>query len=208
MNQTVAAYARVSTGGQTADSQLTEIRRFAQTRGLHISHEYVDVASGSSDVRPQFRRMMRDAHKRRFDALLFFALDRITRGGIRATLMHLENLESWGIRYYSCCEPEISNAGPLAEFFVSIRSYFARAERDRLSERTKAGLARAREEGKQIGRPAVVVNPFQLRKLRDEGHSLRQIAAKLKIGQGTVLRRLRAGAELENDQQGAHPAAR
>jgi DNA invertase Pin-like site-specific DNA recombinase len=96
----VAIYARVSTKdkGQETENQLAQLREFAGKQSWHIHHEYVDQLSGKTAGRPEFQRMFKDASQRKFDLVLFWALDRFTREGALATLQHLEALTAAGKR--------------------------------------------------------------------------------------------------------------
>ncbi len=193
-----ALYVRVSRDEQTPESQLGQLRQFAAARGWQIVFEYSDTFSGASGpgARAGLRAMLADAYRGRFDVLLFWALDRLTRQGIHATLEYLEQLERCGIEYHSATEPEITNAGPMGELFVAIRGYFARMERERLSERTRAGLERARRQGKTIGRPKRILDGRRMLELREAGASYRAIADELGTDAMTVRRRL---AQLRHD---------
>lgn len=188
----VALYARVSTDEQTTDNQIDELRRMAAARAWGtVTAAYAERMTGKAEERPALRQMLRDAHARRFDVLLFWSLDRLSRAGIRPTLEILEALERAGIEYYSAQEPEISNAGALGAAFVAIRSTFAALELERIRERTRAGVARARAEGKTIGRPRRVLDAGRMADMRAAGASLRDIAGSFDTDPMTVARRLR-----------------
>jgi DNA invertase Pin-like site-specific DNA recombinase len=187
-----ALYARVSRDGQTVESQLGELRAIATRRGFTITHEFTDQASGAGGARDRdgLRAMLAAARRRQFDALFFWKLDRLSREGIRATLEYLEQLERCGVEYHSATEPEITNSGALGSIFVAIRSYFAELERKLISERTRAGLDRARKEGKQIGRPRQILDGGKMLELAANGCSLRAIAREVGSDPMTVSRRL------------------
>src|SRR5207244_9820924 len=95
----VALYARVSTKdkGQETENQLAQLREFAAKQGWTVSREYVDRESGTTHERPEFQQMFEDAARRRFDVLLFWALDRLSREGVVETLQHLNRLTSYGM---------------------------------------------------------------------------------------------------------------
>src|SRR5258708_30074865 len=101
----IAIYGRVSTDKQDTENQLIQLREFAPTQGWQIVREYVDVESGSKSDRPEFQRMFRDASQRKFDLVLFWALDRLSREGVLATLQHLNPLDSYGVGFRSYSEP-------------------------------------------------------------------------------------------------------
>jgi DNA invertase Pin-like site-specific DNA recombinase len=194
-----AIYARVSTkdGRQDTDNQLRQLRAFAATQGWAVVHEYVDRASGKCGERDQFQRMFTAASKREFDILLFWSLDRLSREGTVETLNHLQRLTGYGVNYRSFTEQYLDSTGIFKEAVIGILAAVAKQERVRLSERTIAGLERARAQGRIGGRPktednAVIVKA--LRRLRREGMSIRAIAAELKLATGTVQKLLRQQA--------------
>jgi DNA invertase Pin-like site-specific DNA recombinase len=188
----IALYGRVSKddGKQDTENQLHELREFCKRSNWSIEHEYVDKASGKSAERPHFKRMFDDASKRKFDLVLFRALDRFSREGVLETLNHLQRLSAWGVNWRSYQEPYLDSCGPFNDVVVSLMATLAKQERLRISERTKAGLQRARRAGIVLGRPRVDVDVKRLRALQDQGSSLRQIAAKTKLSLSTVVRAL------------------
>lgn len=180
-----AIYSRVSTGRQENENQLGLLRQFAASQGWEIVAEYCDEVTGGTPDRPQFKAMMLAASQRRFDVVLFFALDRLTREGPLATLQYLQQLTGWGVQYRSYTEPYIDSCGAFSEVVIAIMATLARQEKIRISERTKAGLARARREGKQLGRPRKI-RPERVRELRALGLSWSQIARELSIARSTA----------------------
>jgi DNA invertase Pin-like site-specific DNA recombinase len=186
----IAVYARVSTKdkGQDSENQLAQLREFAAKQSWTIYREYVDHESGAKADRPEFRQMLEDASRRKFDLLLFWALDRLSREGAFKTLQHLERLESCGVGFRSYTEPYFDSCGIFKEAVVSIVATLAKQERVRLSERTKAGLAVARSKGRIIGRPRLKVQPAEIAALRSRGLSLRAIARSLGVSEGSVRR--------------------
>jgi DNA invertase Pin-like site-specific DNA recombinase len=189
----VALYGRVSKDGgkQSTENQLHELREFCQRSGWTIEHEYVDRASAKTADRPQFQKMFEDASKRRFGLVLFWSLDRFSREGVLETLHHLQRLSGWGVNWRSYQESYFDSCGPFKDVVVSLMATLAKQERLRISERTKAGLQRARRAGKTLGRPRVEVNVPRLRKLQHSGISLRKIAKQEKLSVSTVVRSLR-----------------
>jgi DNA invertase Pin-like site-specific DNA recombinase len=130
--------------------------------------------------------MLKDASKRQFDVLLFWSLDRLTREGTQATLEYLNRLSAYGVGFRSFTEAYLDSTGIWKDAIIAILATIAKQERLRISERTKAGMARARREGKHIGRPRVVVDASRVASLRVQGHSLRAIAGELGVSVGTV----------------------
>jgi DNA invertase Pin-like site-specific DNA recombinase len=190
----VALYARVSKddGKMEVENQLHELREFCARSGWTVSNEYIDKMSGGKSDRPQFVKLFEDASKRKFDLVLFWALDRFSREGTLATLQHLQNLSASGVNWRSYQEAYLDSCGPFKDVVVSLMATLAKQERLRISERTKAGLRRARRAGKVLGRPRVDVDRVKLRQLQASGLSLRQIAAKTTVSLSTIVRALGA----------------
>lgn len=187
----VAIHARVSTDKQDTDNQLIQLREFMARQGWEIIAEYVDTATGSGKrERPQVKRMMLEASQRRFDLLLFWKLDRLSREGTRKTLVYLTQLDSWGVAWRSFQEPFFDSCGMMKDVVLAIMATLAEQERISISERTKAGLARARRAGKQLGRRAVNVDLKAARKLQSEGLGVRGVAERLGISVNTLQRAL------------------
>jgi DNA invertase Pin-like site-specific DNA recombinase len=178
-------------GKQSTDNQLHELREFCRQAGSTIVDEYVDRASGKNADRPQFKRMFEDASKRKFDLVLFWSLDRFSREGVLETLNHLERLSAWAVDWRSYQEAYFNSCGPFKDVVVSLMATLAKQERLRISERTKAGLQRARRAGKTLGRPRVEINADKIRRLRKRGFSLRQIASQERLSLSTVVRTLK-----------------
>lgn len=196
-----AILARVSTDGDEQDpsNQLDPLRAFAISQGLRVTKEYVDHESGSKTDRPQFNAMMNAAAKREFDVLLFWSLDRLSREGAFRTLTYLNTLSQYGVAYRSYTEPYLDSAGMFSDAIIAILATIAKQERVRIVERVRAGIENARRKGTKsgnpIGRPRAIFDRYQVEQLRKEGLSLRQIASRLAIGEGTVRRILRAGSD-------------
>lgn len=148
-----AIYVRVSTDKQDANNQLNQLRPFCDRVGYTVVQEYVDVISGSRDSRPAYNQLFKDAHKRKWDVVVFWSLDRFSRSGTLFTLQKLKELEGLRIEWESYQEQYFRTTGPFKDVLISMLATIAKMERDRISERTKAGLARARAEGKVLGRP-------------------------------------------------------
>jgi DNA invertase Pin-like site-specific DNA recombinase len=190
----VAIYARVSTEKQDNENQLAQLREFAAKQGWTVFAEYVDRESGSKSDRAEFQQMFVDASKRKFDLLLFWALDRLSREGVLQTLQHLNRLENYGVGFRSFTEQYFDSCGIFREAVISIMATLAKQERVRRSERTKAGLAVARARGKKLGRPQLRADITAIARLKAQGLSLRAIARHLGIGDGSVRRLLASAA--------------
>lgn len=183
----IAIYARVSTTDQDNENQLIQLREYCDRQQWTITAEYLDEVSGGSDQRPQFKKLFKDAHQRRFDTVLFWALDRFSREGSHKTLNYLNELESYGVGFKSFTEQYIDSTGVFKEAIIAIIAAIAKQERVRRSERTKAGLMKAKAAGKRLGKPPIPQKTKdKVKKLRTTGLSLRQIAAKTKISRGSV----------------------
>lgn len=179
----VAIYARVSTDKQDTENQAVQLREFAAKQGWQIVREYVEYETGSKSDRAEFRQMFEDASRRKFDLLLFWALDRLSREGVLETLQHLNRLTSYGVAWRSFTEQFFDSCGPFRDAVIAIMATLAKQERVKRSERTKAGLARVRAAGKRLGRPVRLNGEHHaaVARLRAEGVSFRAIARQLGI---------------------------
>ena len=184
-----AIYARVSTKDQSCELQLRDLRTYCAARGFSVVREYVDVGeSGAKDSRPQLNELIAAARKRQLDAVLVWRFDRFARS-TKQLLLALEEFRSLGVQFISYQE-NIDTSSPLGQALFTIVSAVAQLERDLIRERVSAGIQNARACGKCFGRPRRIVSHEEMRRLRSEGASLRQIAAKLGVGYGTVRLRL------------------
>jgi DNA invertase Pin-like site-specific DNA recombinase len=136
--------------------------------------------------------MFTAASKREFDLVLFWSLDRLSREGTVETLNHLQRLTGYGVCYRSFTEQYLDSTGIFKEAVIGILAAVAKQERVRLSERTIAGLQRAKAQGRVGGRPkAEEADPklvAKVNRLRSEGFSIRAIALEVKKSSNTVLR--------------------
>jgi len=146
-------YVRVSTEKQEAKNQFLQLRKYCKSMDYEIVKEYVDIISGKENSRPFYDRMFRDAHQRKFDLVVFWDLSRFSRSGTLFTLQKLKELENLRIGWHSFQEPYFSTLGDFKDVVLSIMATLAKIEREKISERTKAGLARAKAQGKTLGRP-------------------------------------------------------
>lgn len=185
-------YSRVSTSKQEADNQLVQLREFARTLGWNVVLEYVDQVTGKHSDRAGFRRMFQDASQRKFDVLLFWSLDRLSREGALETLQHLNRLTGYGVQWRSLTEQYLDSTGMFRDAVISMLAVVAKQERIRLSERTRAGLERARRQGKSLGRPRVEVNPAVIRELRGRGLSWDAVSKQTKIPRSTCQRAIQS----------------
>src|ERR1700722_1813401 len=187
----IAIYARVSTKDQSCELQLRDLRIYCKARGFEAVREYVDEGqSGAKDSRPELNKLMDDARKRQFDAIVVWRFDRFAR-----STKHLpsapEEFRSLGIQFISYQE-NVDTSTPLGQALFTIVSAVAQLERDLIRERGSAGIRNEKANGKKLGRPKSSVDRAQVLQLREQGHSLQQIATNLGIGYGTVRARLLA----------------
>lgn len=198
----VALYLRISTkdGRQDSDNQRLQLQALCERSGYQIVETYIDNESGRKGKREReaFSRLFTDAAQRQFDLVLFWSLDRFSREGIRKTIHYLQQLDGFGVRFKSFTEPYLDTGNELvATIVLAVLSYIAQQEAIKISERTKAGLARTVKQGTKLGRPPKYDQYKEtLQQLKTEGASIRQMHAATKLSTSTIqdyLRRL--GAE-------------
>lgn len=181
-----ALYMRVSTLDQHPETQLLDLHQMAAQRSYTIVHEYTDRISGTKAKRPGLDQMMTDARRGRFDVVLVWASDRIARS-VKHFLEVLDELNRLNIEYVSFRE-NIDTAGPLGRAMVVIIGAIAELERNLIIERVRAGMRRARLEGRQIGRNPLEVDHAGIRRDRCQGQSLREIAKGHRVSAATIWR--------------------
>ena len=185
----IGIYARVSTKDQSCELQVRDLRAYCMARGFDLVREYVDVGqSGAKDSRPELNKLMDDARKRQFEAIVVWRFDRFARS-TKHLLSALEEFRSLGIQFISYQE-NIDTSSALGQALFTIVSAVAQLERDLIRERVSAGIRNARANGKKLGRPKSRVDRERILQLKTQGQSLRQIAATLGVGYGTVRARL------------------
>ncbi len=185
----VALYFRVSTTDQEPESQAREVRAFVAAHGWEAVETYQDVGiSGARAKRPGLDQLVKDAWRGRFEAVVVWDLSRMARSTLHA-LQLLQNFDQMKVRLIAV-KQTFDTATPLGRAFFTLAAMFAELERSILIERVRAGMARARAEGKRIGRPVRQVDMAELLRLRGQGHSIRQIARSLRVPSSTVAKRL------------------
>jgi len=184
----VGLYARVSTSNnQDPEMQLTELREYADRRGWQISEEYTDRGvSGSKESRPALNRLMADACRRRFDAILVWKIDRFGRS-LKHLVNSLAELAALGVGFISLRD-NLDLSTPSGRLMCQLIGAFAEFERALIQERVRAGIRNARAKGKRLGRPRVFVDASKIAALRAQGRSWSQIVDELGIGKGTAQR--------------------
>jgi DNA invertase Pin-like site-specific DNA recombinase len=189
-----ALYARVSTKdkGQDTENQLAQLRAFCAASGWTITSEFVDQVSGKHSDREQFKAMFAAASRREFDVLVTWALDRLSREGVAKTFEHIKVLRGYGVQFVSFSEQHFRTTGPAGELMIAVAAWIAEQEHQRISERTKAGLAKARRAGRIGGRRALVVDRRRIGELDALGYTTREIAEELGVSASSVCRLLKA----------------
>ena len=181
----VALYTRVSTDAQDTTNQVLALREWAIHQGHTIVAEYQDIASGTRR-REHLDDLFADARRRKFDLVAIWSLDRLTREGPLQTLLYLQRLTAMGVRVYSQQEPYLDPSLPFYESIVAFLADIAKWERVRRSERTLAGLQRARKQGKRLGRPRIeeltycrrCKRPYSQSHFEKDGHNRAESVAK------------------------------
>jgi len=182
-------YARVSTFDQEPETQLLDLRRLAEQREFEIVTEYVDRISGAKAKRPALDQLLVAAHRREFDVVLVWAADRLARS-VRHFLEVLDTLNHLGIEFVSFRE-NLDTGGPLGRAVVVIVSAVAELERNLIIERVRAGLRRAKLEGRRLGRRPIEIDRAALLRDRARGLSLAQLAKAYRISRTSVARTLK-----------------
>ena len=181
-----AIYLRVSTDRQTAENQVTEVRQLAVARGYEpVVYEEVESAA---KARPVLDRMLADIQAGRIHAVAVWALDRLHRSmtGAINTVLELDRL---GVPVLSVREPWLDTSGPVRPLLVAIFGWVAEQERARLIERTKAGIERARRQGKKLGRPrASAILLYAARDLVAAGIPVAEAARQKGVSRSTLQR--------------------
>ena len=188
-----ALYFRVSTTDQNPETQAREVRAFVEARGWEVVETYRDVGvSGARARRPALDQLLKDAWRGRFEAVVVWDLSRMARSTLHA-LELLRELEHMKVRLIAV-KQTFDTDTPLGKAFFTLAAMFAELERSILIERVRAGMARARAEGKRIGRPERAVDLEELGRLRAQGLSIRQIARRMATPSSTIAKRLGSAA--------------
>ena len=196
-----ALYGRVSTDRQESFNQIAELRTLCDRKGWEIVAEYLDEdISGKQPRRPQLEALMRDAHHGDFNLVCFWSLDRLTRLGADDACDVLARIAATGADFVSYREEGLNSMGPWKRVMIDMLAIVANFEAQRISDRTKAGLARARAEGRRLGRPPRDFNGLtaaSIGALRAQGLSWSHIEQKTGIP-ATSVRRLAKTVSPEN----------
>lgn len=181
-----AIYARVSTNnGQDPEMQLRELREYCRNRNWEISAEYIDAGiSGAKESRPELNRLISDARRRRFDALVVWKFDRFARS-VSHLLRALEEFRSLGIEFVSLSE-QVDTSTPTGKMVFTVLGAVAELERSLIAERVRAGLRNAKSKGTRLGRPRKRLDPGVIAALRAQGASWQTIGKKLGVSGSTA----------------------
>jgi DNA invertase Pin-like site-specific DNA recombinase len=193
-----ALYLLVSTLDQHPETQLYDLRQMAQQRGYQIIEEYTDRVSGARARRQGLDALMRDARRGRFEVLLVWASDRIARS-VKHFLEVLDELNRLNIEFVSFRE-QIDTGGPLGRAVVVIIGAIAELERNLIVERVRAGMRRARLEGRHIGRKPLELDRNAILRDRQRGQSLGQLAKSYRVSRATIHRVLREHATTTSEK--------
>jgi DNA invertase Pin-like site-specific DNA recombinase len=192
----VALYARCSTTrkGQDPEVQLRELRAYCERRGWTIAEEFVDRGvSGKKERRPALDRLMKDARRRRFDAVVVWKFDRFARS-TRHLVTALEEFQALDVDFVSLTEA-LDTSTPMGRAMFAICGAMAQLEADLIKERVLAGLDNARANGKTLGRPRARFDLAAARDRLEKGESLRAVAQSFDVSHATLSRHLAATAK-------------
>jgi DNA invertase Pin-like site-specific DNA recombinase len=184
-----AIYARVSTADQHVETQLYDLRQFAEQRGYEITAEYTDIISGTKARRPGLDAMLKDARKHKFNVVLVAAFDRMARS-TKHFLQTIDELEDLGIEFVSRRE-NIDTGGAMGRMFLTVLGAISELERSMIVERIKAGMRRRKLDGLPLGRQPLDVNHEALVADRIGGMSLTDVAKKYACSRASVVRFVR-----------------
>src|SRR5215475_12363651 len=185
----VALYGRVSTAEQNTEMQLGELRAYCQRRQWEIAEEFIDAGiSGAKESRPALNRLLADAKRRKFDAVLVYRYDRFARS-LRQLVNALAEFDALGIHFVSLHEG-VDTSTPNGRLVFGIFASIAEFERELIRGRVRSGMAAARARGKRIGRPRVTVNARKVATLRAQGTSWATICRETGLTKGTAQRAL------------------
>ncbi|MEY3197973.1 MAG: hypothetical protein RL023_857 [Candidatus Parcubacteria bacterium] len=186
--QKVAIYARVSTSnkGQDLDTQLLPLQRYCKERDREITEIYTDIMSGSKESRPSLNQLLDDAQAHKFDTVIVFRFDRISRS-TKQLIDLLERFRKLNISFISINE-NIDTTTPAGSMMFTIIAAFAKFERDIISERVRFGIEKAKANGKQIGRKIIAVDKEKIIDYHCQGISIREISKLCGVSKSKIHR--------------------
>ena len=184
---TTVTYCRVSTADQTVDNQALELQGVADKAGWEIAKTYTDVISGAKSKRIGLDALMRGVRRKEVDRVLIWDISRLGRS-LQHLIGLLEEFQANGVALYFH-QQALDTSTPSGKAMFQMLGVFSEFERGMIQERVKAGLQRAKAQGKRLGRPPVPpIEIHKIRKLRDEGLSYRKIAKRVDLSVCTVHR--------------------
>jgi DNA invertase Pin-like site-specific DNA recombinase len=186
-NLRAGLYARVSTEdrGQNPETQLRPLREYAERRGFVVVGEFVDHASGTTETRPQYQKLLEVVRKRGLDLVLVWRYDRFARS-TRALVNALGEFKAREVAFISYQE-NVDTTTPQGELVFGMMANLAQFESALIGERVKAGMARAKAQGKRTSRPPIPeVTRKKIAELHSQGISIKRIAKELGIAYGTA----------------------
>jgi DNA invertase Pin-like site-specific DNA recombinase len=192
-----ALYARVSTDdrGQDPETQLRQLREYADRRGFAVAEEFVDVASGTRNDRPSYKRLLEAVRKRQVDVVLVWRYDRFARS-TQALVNALMEFRALGVDFISYQE-NVDTTTPQGELVFGMMANLAQFESSLIGERVRAGMARAKAQGKRVSRPPIpAATRRRIEELWREGRSINGIAKELGIAYGTAWNYVRATGKI------------
>lgn len=182
--QRAVLYIRVSTADQSTENQRPALLQLAEARGFEVI-EVVEETASALKQRAGLDRILEEAHQGRFNILIVWGLDRLGRSMV-GNLNIVLQLDKIGVQVISLQEPWLQMDGAVRSLLIAVFSWIAEQERNRISERTKAGLEKLRKKGVKLGRPRANINMTYMRQLRAQGMSIRAMAKKLGIAPATT----------------------
>jgi putative DNA-invertase from lambdoid prophage Rac len=192
-------YCRCSTDRQHTDNQRPAVEQLAHARGFEIVHVFEENVSAVAAHRPEWEKLKAGAHRGEFQVVVIAAIDRLGRSMV-GNVQEILWLDKLGVQVMSVREPWLDMGGPVRQLLIAIFSWVAEEERRQITSRSRAGVERARREGKHIGRPAAVLAIDEARRLRGQGLSIRQAAKTLGVSASVLHRALRGVPKVSLDR--------
>ena len=180
-----AIYCRVSSDKQTTDNQVIKLKQVAERNGWEVEAIYADTISGAKSKRPELDKLMKSVIRKEIDIVMVWSVDRLGRS-LQHLITLLSDIHSKDVDLY-LHQQGIDTTTPSGKMMFQMLGVFSEFERSMIQDRVKAGLERARSQGKRLGRPPVPpITVDKIKSLREEGMSLRKIAKKMGVSVGKV----------------------
>ena len=196
----IAAYIRVSSKAQDYKTQRHAITELARRRGDDVGEWFEEKASGGSMARAEYGRLVAEARAGRLERLYVYALDRLSRTGIKDMLDAVQGLQAHGVEIISAIDP-FDLSGPQSELVIAVWAWLAKQERQRINERIATARARLAAEGEPWGRPPKMTAAQRetAARMRGEGRTVREISAALGINRSVVHRAIKGQSKVEKE---------